>query len=286
MRPMQIDAQTPRPKKMRSTDNVRRRGTPASGVPVLFSIRMLLLSVHFVVASLIGLLIGLCRPFNPDNSRLCARVYALPAFWILGLKVRVEADSVLNHQRPAVIVANHISNLDLFVLGRVVPERTVTLGKKSLKWIPVFGQLYWLAGNVLIDRGNAIKAKKAMLTTTDALQHKDLSIWVFAEGTRSHGKGIGPFKKGAFQMAIAAGVPIVPLCANNYVRSLNSRLNQWHSGEVILRSLPPIPTAGMTLDDIPDLMAKCHAQMAACIEQIDAELGTSVHAKAQHPLQP
>jgi 1-acyl-sn-glycerol-3-phosphate acyltransferase len=240
---------------------------------VLYFFRMLLLSVHFVVASLIGLLIGLCRPFNPDNSRLCARVYGVPAMWIMGVKVRIEADSVLRHQRSAVIVANHLSNHDLFVFGLVVPERCVSLGKKSLKWIPLFGQLYWLAGNVLIDRGNAARAKQAMLTTTDTLQHKDTSIWVFAEGTRSHGKGLGSFKKGAFQMAITAGVPIIPMCSSTYVKHL--QLKRWHGGNIILRSLPPISTKGMTLDDMPELMARCHAQMEACISQMDHEVASS-----------
>ena len=174
---------------------------------MLFFLRMLLLAVHFVIASVVGLLIGLCRPFNPDNSRWCARVYGVPAMWILGLRVKLEDDTVRDHQRSAVIVANHISNYDLMVFGLTVPKRTVSLGKKSLKWIPLFGQLYWLAGNVLVDRGNAVKAKRAMLTTTDTLQHKDISLWVFAEGTRGHGKGLQPLKKGAFLMAINAGGP-------------------------------------------------------------------------------
>lgn len=240
---------------------------------MLLPLRMLLLCVHFVLASLLGLLVSLCRPFNPDNSRIAARFYAVPAQYILGLRMRLELDGVLKHQRPAVIVANHLSNYDLFVFGHAVPHRTVTLGKTSLKWIPFFGQLYWLAGNVLIDRGNAIQAKKAMLTTTDTLQHKDMTIWVFAEGTRGHGKGLAPFKKGAFQMAINAGVPIIPLCANNYVRGMS--LNRWRSGTVVMRALPPIPTAGMTLDDMPELMARCHAQMKACIDELDREAGTT-----------
>jgi 1-acyl-sn-glycerol-3-phosphate acyltransferase len=240
---------------------------------MLLVLRVLLLCVHILVASLIGLAIGLLRPFNPDNSRLCARVYGVPALWIMGVKVIKDADSLLNHQRPAVIVANHISNHDLFTFGCVVPVRTVSLGKKSLKWVPLFGQLYWLAGNVLIDRGNAIQAKAAMETTTDTLQHKDMSLWVFAEGTRGHGKGLGPFKKGAFQMAITAGVPIVMVAANNYVRKLN--LNRWHSGTVILRSLPPVSTAGMTLDDMPALMTDCHARMKSLVEALDHEAGTT-----------
>lgn len=240
---------------------------------MLLSLRLLLLVAYFVLASLLGLLVSVFRPFNPDNSRLAARIYALPALRIMGVQVDPDIGEVLNHKRPAVIVANHLSNYDLFVFGLAVPERTVTLGKKSLKWIPFFGQLYWLAGNVLIDRGNAVQAKKAMLTTTDTLQHKDMSIWVFAEGTRGHGKGLAPFKKGAFQMAINAGVPIVPLCANNYIRALD--LNRWHSGRIAMRALPPISTVGMTHEDIPALMATCHAQMSSCVDELDRQAGTS-----------
>jgi len=235
-------------------------------------VRVFLLCLHFALASVLGLIVGLLRPFNPDNSRVCARIYSLPALWLMGVKVRLETDSVLNHQRPAVIVANHLSNYDLFVFGRIVPERTVSLGKTSLKWIPLFGQLYWLAGNVLIDRGNAIRAKQSMLDLTDTLQHKDMSIWVFVEGTRSHGKGLGPFKKGAFQMAINAGVPIVPVVSNTYVRQV--KLGRWNNGEIILRSMPPIPTVGLTLDDVPALMDRCRQQMLDMIETLDREAGT------------
>lgn len=241
---------------------------------MLFTVRMLLLGVHFVVASFLGLLVGICRPFNPDNSRLCAGLYGIPALKILGLQVHTDVKALLEHQRPAVVVANHISNHDLFVFGSYLSARTVSLGKKSLKWVPLFGQVYWLAGNVLIDRGKANKTQQTIKAVSDALLKKDMSIWVFAEGTRGHGKGLGRFKKGAFQMAIDSGVPIVCVCANNYVR--NMHLNQWHSGKVMLRALPPISTQGMTQDDVPALMAACHAQMQACIEQLDAQCGTQV----------
>lgn len=240
---------------------------------MLLPLRMLLLCVHFVLASLLGLLVSICRPFNPDNSRIAARLYAVPATFIMGMKMRLDIDGVLKHKRPAVIVANHLSNYDLFVFGHAVPPRTVTMGKTSLKWIPFFGQLYWLAGNVLIERGNAIQAKKAMLTTTDTLQRKDTTIWMFAEGTRGHGKGLAPLKKGAFQMAINAGVPIIPLCGNNYVRGMN--LKRLRGGTVVMRALEPIPTAGLTLDDMPELMATCQARMKACIDELDREAGTT-----------
>jgi 1-acyl-sn-glycerol-3-phosphate acyltransferase len=237
---------------------------------MLFLLRMLAMGVHFILAGILGLLLGICRPFNPDNSRLCARLYSIPAQWILGWTLKTDVQPLLDHQRACVIVANHQSNYDLYVLGRVVPERTVSIGKKSLKWVPFFGQLYWLAGNVLLDRGNAIRAKQAMLTTTETLKHKDTSIWVFTEGTRNLGKGLLPFKKGAFQMAIAAGVPIIPVCASTYVNHL--RLNRWNSGEIMIRSLPAIPTAGLTQDDLPQLIETCRNQMQQCIAEMDKQL--------------
>lgn len=239
---------------------------------MLFVLRMILLCLHFVLVGFAGLFV-LFRPFNPDNSRVFGRLYSLPATRILGLRIKRDADALLNHPRPYVVIANHQSNYDLFVLGCAVPPRTVSLGKKSLKWIPLFGQIYWLSGNVLIDRGNAIKAKQAMETTTDTLQHKDTCIWVFVEGTRNLGRGLKPFKKGAFQMAINAGVPIIPLCSSTYKKHMN--LNRWHSGDVIIKSLPAISTQGMTMADMPALMARCHVDMAACIAELDAEVSRS-----------
>ncbi|MFP6850830.1 MAG: 1-acylglycerol-3-phosphate O-acyltransferase [Pseudomonas sp.] len=236
---------------------------------MLFLLRMLAMGVHFILAGILGLILGICRPFNPDNSRLCARLYSIPAQWLMGWKLNTDVPSLLDHP-SCVIVANHQSNYDLYVLGRVVPKRTVSIGKKSLKWVPLFGQLYWLAGNVLLDRGNAVRAKQAMLTTTDTLKHKDTSIWVFPEGTRNLGKGLLPLKKGAFQMAVAAGVPIIPVCASTYVNHL--QLNRWNSGEIMIRSLPAIPTTGMTQDDLPQLIETCRAQMQQCIEAMDQQL--------------
>lgn len=96
------------------------------------------------------MLLGLCRPFNPDNSHLCARFYSLPALCLLRLKLKTDVRPLLEHQRSCVIIANHQSNFDLYVLGRVVPGTHREHRQESLKWVPFFGQLYWLAGNVLI----------------------------------------------------------------------------------------------------------------------------------------
>jgi 1-acyl-sn-glycerol-3-phosphate acyltransferase len=240
---------------------------------MLYLLRIVLLGVHFLVAGAINLVIVLLQPFDRRNSARCGRVYSLPALRLLGVQATLQDQTLCAQTTPCIIVANHQSNYDLFMLGCVVPPRTVTIGKKSLRWIPIFGQIFWLAGNVLIKRGNAAQAKDAMLKTTDTLQNDNTSIWVFVEGTRNLGKGLLPFKKGAFQMAINAGVPIVPLCCNTYKNSL--RLNRWRSGQLIIRTLPAIPTTGLTLDDMPALMERCRDQMVACIATLDTEVAAA-----------
>ena len=71
-------------------------------------------------------------------------------------------------------------------------------------------------------------------------------------------------------MAFAAGVPIIPVCVSSYAGRI--RLNRWSSGKVLIRSLPAIPTLGLTLDDLPQLMARCQQLMHECIEQLDQQL--------------
>ena len=240
---------------------------------MLFALRMSLMALHFIVAGVLGVLLGLCRPFNPDNSRWCARLYAWPAMHILGLRLKNVPGDVFAQTHPCVVIANHQSNYDLFIFGNIVPPRTVCIGKKSLKWVPLFGQLFWLAGNVLIDRGNPLKARRSMRQTTDTLQNQDTSIWVFPEGTRNLGNGLLPFKRGAFQMAIEAGVPIVPVCVSTY--SKHMQLNRRDSGDVLIRTLPAIATSHLTLEQVPELIEQCRTQMQRCIEDLDRQLSNA-----------
>ena len=239
---------------------------------MIAAIRSAFFAIHFLLASLAGLAIRICRPFNPDNSRLCGRLYAWGAKWLLGMQI--EADRrVLDAIPPgAVFVSNHQSNFDLFILGAIVPDRTVSMGKKSLRWIPLFGQLYWLAGNVLVDRGNAFKARNTLQDAVRTLRDKRTSIWIFPEGTRNSRATLAPFKKGAFQMAIAAGVPVIPVCISPYRQAL--RWGSWRPVPICVRVLPPIDTSGLTKKDTADLALECQRQMKNCFE------GISPHARS------
>lgn len=245
---------------------------------MLYFVRMALLGLNFLLGAMVGLCVGVARPFNPDNNRLFARLYSWPAVPLLGLRVVAEVQTLQDQPPGFVIIANHQSNFDVFFLASIVPRRMACIGKKSLGWVPLFGQLFWLGGNVLLNRDNAYQARRALQTTSRVLRDQRTSIWIFPEGTRNPGERLLPFKKGAFMMAIDAGVPIVPVCVNRYLGSLD--FNRRHSGEVRVRSLAPIPTEGLSAKDIPDLMARCHTAMQACID----ELSVSTELQAQASL--
>ncbi len=233
-------------------------------------LRKVLAWLSVPVICLFGLLICLARPFNPNNNRILGRAMAVTGRWILGMERPVTGLDRIPQNRPVVVVANHQHNEDLFVLGDLMPPRTVTVGKAILGWIPFFGQVFWLGGNVMLNRARSHQSVALMKATSNAIINENKSLWVFAEGTRSHGEGLQRFKKGAFHTAIVAQAPIVMICAESY----HNETEGW-SGKrkrVRVMILPVVETSGMTNGDVPELMANCHQQMDAAIRSMAADV--------------
>ena len=229
--------------------------------------RKLLAWLMVPVICLFALVLYVARPFNPDNNRLLARTIARVGRLLLGMERPLEGAANMPQDRPTVVIANHQHNDDLFVMGDLLPPRTVTVGKSSLIWIPFFGQVFWLGGNVILNRGRSHKAVAVMQATSEAISRDRKSLWVFPEGTRSRGRGMQSFKKGAFHAAIASGAPITMVCASQYY----DRTLGWSGRRepVAIRVLPPVETAGLTVADIPQLMAQCRQQMEAAIADLE-----------------
>ena len=93
---------------------------------------------------------------------------------------------------------------------------------------------------------------------------------MFPEGTRSRGRGLLPFKTGAFHTAIAAGVPIVPVVCSNLHNKVD--LNRWDNGIVICEMLEPIDTSSYDRENVRELIEKCQTVMAEKIAQLDQEV--------------
>jgi 1-acyl-sn-glycerol-3-phosphate acyltransferase len=227
------------------------------------ALRKLLAWLSVPVLCMFALIGFVTRPFNPDNNRLLAIIVARTGRALLGMKRPIEGRENIPTDRPVVVIANHQHNDDLFVVGDLMPPRTVTVGKSALVWTPFFGQVFWLGGNIILNRAHSHKAVAVMRTTSEAISRDRKSLWVFPEGTRSRGSGLQPFKKGAFHAAVSSGVPITMIC----VRQYQDKTIGWSGRRepVAVKILPPVETAGMTTADIPELMARCHQQMAETI---------------------
>lgn len=106
------------------------------------------------------------------------------------------------------------------------PKQAAMTAKKQLQWTPFFGQFLTLSGAVFIDRGNNARAVQAVAAAGEKMKAQRTSIWIFPEGTRTNQEKVDlrPFKKGAFHMAVQAGVPIIPVVCENY-------WNLYHSGK-------------------------------------------------------
>lgn len=230
-------------------------------------IRFVLLILVWSGVFLFTILRSLLRPRHPNNVYRMCQLMAPVGQKILGLQIVGENMHHLQ-KRPAVIISNHQNNLDLLVGSWSCPPRCVTLGKKSLLWMPIFGQMYWLTGNLLIDRDNKQKAWQALDQVSQQMHQKDMSVWIMPEGTRSRGRGLLPFKKGAFVTAIKAQVPIIPVVFSSYHGVFD--FNQLRPGKIFVSTLNPIETKGMQIDQAPELAERVHQLMKEELNRLNS----------------
>lgn len=161
---------------------------------------------------------------------------------------------------PAVVIMNHQSNFDPLLQGPVFPKNAIIIGKKELLKIPFWGRLFKATNNIMVDRDKTRSENKNGAGVEEAisrLKSDDCYVWIFPEGTRSHGKALGKFKRGAFVMAIEAQVPIIPMVSKplHFVLDVPNKVAK--GGKHEIQILPPISTSGITMEGLPELMTRC-----------------------------
>ncbi|MCW8335410.1 1-acylglycerol-3-phosphate O-acyltransferase [Vibrio paucivorans] len=241
-------------------------------------IRLLLAAVFMVVITLFALVYCLFSPRDPKHVYFFCRWFN-QLHKLIGVELIQRGVDKAPTPANSVYISNHQSVYDFVTSPGMLRPRTVSLGKKELLWVPFFGQLYWITGNILIDRQDKSKARDTLQQVVEAIHQRNLSIWAYPEGTRSKGRGLLPFKTGAFRMAIAAGVPITPMCVSTTHNKIN--LSRKDNGIVITEMLEPIDVSGYNLNQARELADHCHALMAEKIAQLDKEVAELEIAKGQ-----
>ncbi len=239
------------------------------GSVLLAVVRLIILAFGLILLSILVCLYCIVRPFKRNNVYYAARLLGKFSK-ILGLEVEIRIPETVKGKGPFVYICNHQNSYDIFTISGAVQPATVSIGKKSLKWIPFFGQMYWLTGNILIDRKNSSKAMNTISLAAENIKEKQISVWLFPEGTRSNGRGLLPFKTGAFRTALQAEVPIVPVCATNLHNTI--KLNRWNNGKMIIEFLDPIILTESDRENVRQLANDVHDLMATRIEQLNKEI--------------
>lgn len=231
-------------------------------------LRIIAVAIFAVVMFVFGCGYCLLSPRNPKHVFTFGRMFAAMSK-VFGIKLELRIPEDAYKRGQAIYIANHQNNWDLFTVSSAVTPKVVTVGKKSLAWMPLFGQLYWLTGNILIDRANKTKAKGTINQVVDSIKSSDVSVWMFPEGTRSRGRGLLPFKTGAFHAAMGAEVPVIPIvCSSTH----KLRLNRWNNGHVIVEMLPPVTVEEYKDKSVRDLSNQCYEAMKVKLEELDKEV--------------
>jgi len=245
---------------------IRRFGRRGSTHPSDW-VRSLLMPVNLVGSFAAGFPIWLLTGSKRDALNFSISLFADTASALIGLNLKIDGEQHLWSNRPAVFIFNHQSNVDLVIVARLLRRDITGVGKREIRDMPIVGRVFEAAGVVLIDRRNTEKAIEAMMPLVDAMRVEGKSVCLSPEGTRSITDKLAPFKKGAFHLAMQAGVPIVPIVIHNSndVQPKGDLL--FHPGTVNVEVLPPIDTSSWSAESIDRHVADVRAIYLQAMEQ-------------------
>ena len=199
----------------------------------------------------LGVGLGLLRRDKRATLNFASPLWLDTMFRINGVKLEVIGRHNLWDHRPAVFIFNHRNNFDALMAARLVEQDFTGVGKKDIENHWLMGTLGKLADVAFIDRADS-KASVEALKPIEDLARKGLSICLAPEGTRLDTQEVGPFKKGAFRMAMAAEIPVVPIVFRNAEAVAARDAAVLSPGTVDVAVLPPIDVGDWTLDDLAE----------------------------------
>jgi putative phosphoserine phosphatase/1-acylglycerol-3-phosphate O-acyltransferase len=202
-----------------------------------------------------------------ESQNFASSVFGDYAAALIGLRLNVKDEHYVWENRPAVFVFNHQSKADVIIMAKLLRRDIAGVGKKELKQYPLIGQILEFAGIVFIDRQHSASAIEAMTPLVDAMRYDGKSVVIAPEGTRAISPRLGPFKKGAFHLAMQAGVPVVPVVIHNAIDVAPKGDFVFRSATVDVEVLPPIDTSDWQAKTIDRHVAEVRNQFLKALHQ-------------------
>ncbi|HEU4320731.1 MAG TPA: lysophospholipid acyltransferase family protein [Acidimicrobiia bacterium] len=243
---------------------------------VTTAFRTVLTWVVGVIATIIGataaLVLVLINPASPRIEKVI-HWWSRQWMWASGTHLTIEGSENVDPGQSYVVVANHLSTLDIMVCFLAVPLPIRYLAKKELFRIPLLAQAMRAIGIVEVDR----QARTAIHNSVnrqarELIEHKR-SLIIYPEGTRPRDGVMKPFKKGAFTMAIASQLPILPLSIHGTYEAAAPGRPWFHGGDVTAVIDPAIATTGMTGGDADALRDRVRDIIAKRVSDLGGPVG-------------
>jgi 1-acyl-sn-glycerol-3-phosphate acyltransferase len=233
--------------------------------------RTIITVVAGVLATIVAvLLLAVIVPFNDTSPMIDRVIRGWSRIWLTtsGTRLEVEGGDNIDPKRSYVVVANHLSALDIMACLLAVPLPIRFLAKKELFRVPVLAQGMRLVGIIEVDREARGAIHSEVNRQSRDLIEKGRSLIIYAEGTRPRNGVMKPFKKGAFTMAIRAGLPVLPL-------SIHGSYEAWPPAKPIVRGGlirvvidKPVETDGLTSADTGDLRDQVREIIGGRVEEM------------------
>jgi putative phosphoserine phosphatase/1-acylglycerol-3-phosphate O-acyltransferase len=222
------------------------------------------LVTSFVAGLPIYALTGSRRAANNFSFSL----FADTASALIGLDMNVKGEQHLWSHRPAVFVFNHQSKADVIIIAGLLRRDLAGIGKQEIKSEnPLIGRVMEMGGVVLIDRANAKSAIDAMSPLVDVMKKEGKSVVLAPEGTRTISPKMAPFKKGAFHLAMQAGVPMVPIVIRNAGDVAPKGDFVFRPATVDVEVLPPVDTSNWRRETIDEHVREVRNMFARVLGQ-------------------
>jgi len=225
-------------------------------------IRFLVAVVISIVSAILELLLIWADRRRGRLFHAIARMWAHAVLFVAGVKVRVRGVEKIDPNCNYVYVSNHASMVDIPAIIAGIPDQIRIVYKRELHVIPFFGWGLKYGAYIGIDRGRGADAMKSLDEAIGRIRN-GASVLLYAEGTRTLDGKLQPFKRGAFNIAVKAGIPVVPLTVNGSYGRLRKHSISIVPGNVELVLDTPIPVpAGNGKDAEMVLMDRVHAAIA------------------------
>ncbi len=229
-----------------------------AGTWVRIATSFVLLSSGAVVYLLLSLLLLPWRPLRIRIGNVYGKAVGPWVARILGVRTRVRYRERLAASSPAIYITNHTSALDVFIAMWLCPMGGCGIAKKEIARIPFFGWAYWLSGHLLIDRGDREGTIAALAATAELVRRHRLSIWIWPEGTRSRDGRLLSFRKGFAHLAIATGLPVVPVVLHGAHERLPDRSFRLIPGALEVEVMEPIDTRSWKRETLDEHVEQVH----------------------------